>query len=116
VDPLSVELPSLSPPTANLGPPDVGETQTHCVFLPAAVDEAFHSLRNAAARAFGLGAPSIDPHLSLLYGDLGMSARRDIAQGLQLEPMEVSLSRIAVVRGGGAIQNWTVLRHIPLGP
>ena len=107
----AVELPLLPAPLVTLGSAETGETRTHCLYLPASVDQAFLDLRQAASNAFGFQAPSPAPHLSLLYGDLGMASRKDIARSLPLREMEVRLGRIAVVSGGEDIRSWRITRQ-----
>ena len=110
----AVQLPALPAPTARLLAPEVGETHTHCLYLPASVGQAFVELRQAVCDAFGVQPPSRAPHLSLLYGELGMASRRDIARALPPWDIEVRLGRIAVVKGGADIRRWRIIRQASL--
>lgn len=87
---------------------DTGATR----YAPAAATSALDQ---------ALAAYRLEPHLSLLYGNLSREVRRRLARANDLRGRRIGFTRIAAVRpapgheGLTSVDGWQVFGHCPLG-
>lgn len=101
-----------------LQPAENGETYYQSVLAPVRLVSQLTKLRKACMQAFGIESrKAYSPHLSLLYGDLTDTRRRELA-GLVNEPSPfpsiVRFDRISIVSTVGLASEWQVVGQVKL--
>ncbi|MDB9235510.1 2'-5' RNA ligase family protein [Halorubrum ezzemoulense] len=94
-------------------------TRHQCVFLPVEPTLDLMDLRRSAREAIDRSTAAYHPHLSLVYGGMDLTERRDIAQSIDTAalPGHITCQALALVDTTGSESEWETLVSVPLsGP
>ncbi|MDB2252219.1 2'-5' RNA ligase family protein [Halorubrum ezzemoulense] len=94
-------------------------TRHQCVFLLVEPTLELLDLRRSAQEAIGGSTAAYHPHLSLVYSDMDLAERRDVAQSIDMAglPDSITCQALALVDTTGAESEWETLVSVPLsGP
>lgn len=90
--------------------PDVhcSTTRHQCVFLLVEPTVELFSLHRDAARVFDVDAGMYVPHLSLIYADISIEERLEMAESLDATslPRTAHINEIALVKTTGPVSEW----------
>jgi hypothetical protein len=73
-------------------------------------------LRRSARQAIGASTAAYHPHLSLVYSEMGLTERRDVAQSIDTAafPGSMTWQALALVDTTGPESEWETLVSVPL--
>ena len=94
-------------------------TRHQCVFLSVEPTLELLDLRRSTREAIGGSAAAYHPHLSLVYSEMDLPERRDVAQSIDTAalPGSITSQALALVDTTGAESEWETLVSVPLsGP
>jgi 2'-5' RNA ligase len=91
-------------------------TRHQCVFLPVTLTLELLELRRSVREAIGGLTAAYHPHLSLVYSDMDLAERRDVAQSIDTGalPDSVTCQALALVDTTGPESEWEPLVSVPL--
>ena len=92
-------------------------TTTHqCVFRLVDPSLALFELYASARDALELSMEAYNPHLSLVYSDMGFADRLALANAVDVDalPEEVALPTLELVATGGPVSEWESVCTVPL--
>lgn len=107
---------ALRPFQVELGDVSYLDEYFRCLFVRVVPTGALLNAHRAAREAFGQhGGPPYEPHLSLVYGKLGIETKRKIADGLvSLAGRKFAVKNLVVYRVRGAPSDWNPVRRLEI--
>jgi len=76
------------------------------LFLRAPLDDSIRALHRRAAHIFDVQSTDYMPHLSLLYGNLPLSAKQALSALAKGAPVHVTIQRIDLYKSEGNVEEW----------
>jgi hypothetical protein len=104
---------SKRPISVQLLAPTFGNSYYQCVYLPVNPNEQLVSLHNSAGSFFKQNQPFF-PHISILYGELGLARKRDVSISLEIPFPRLVLDQLALIKGGKDSSEWSIIHQVPL--
>lgn len=91
-------------------------TRHQCVFLPVAPTLELMELRRPAREAISGSTAAYHPHLSLVYSEMDLPERRDVAQSIDTGtlPSNITCQALALVDTTRPEPEWETIVSVPL--
>lgn len=87
-----------------------------CLFIHAVTTGAIMNTHRAAQEVFGQrGGPPYEPHVSLVYGKIGIEVKKEIVAGFtSLAGQKFEVESLAVYRVRGVPSNWNSVKRLEI--
>ncbi|WP_311173091.1 2'-5' RNA ligase family protein [Halobellus ordinarius] len=91
-------------------------TRHQCVFLLVEPTLALVELRQSAREAVGRPNSAYHPHLSLVYSEMDLADRRDVAQSIDMAtlPSDITCQTVELVETTGSESEWETVVSVLL--